>query len=78
MKASPSSIAAIAARWMNAGTPEVVYWMTFSMIGPSAGGASSQPMRQPVIAQFFDNVCRKSTRSSGSMTSWSEGARFPR
>ena len=35
------------------------------MIGPSAGGASSQPIRQPVIAQFFDSVCRNRIRSSG-------------
>ena len=40
-------------------TPEVEYCTRFSTIGPSAGGASSQPMRQPVIAQFFDSVCTK-------------------
>ena len=43
--------------------PEVEYWIRFSMIWPSAGGASIQPMRQPVIAQFFENVSTKRMRS---------------
>ena len=47
------------------------------MIGPSAGGASSQPTRNPVIAQFFDSVWTNRILSSGSITSWNEGARAP-
>ena len=45
------------------------------MTGPSSGGASSQPTRQPVIAQFFEKVWTKRIRSSSSMTSWKDGAR---
>jgi hypothetical protein len=53
---SPSLRATIAARCMKAATPEVEYWMRFSTICASSTGASSQPIRQPVIAQFFDMV----------------------
>ena len=45
-----------AARCMKAATPEVEYWTRFSIAWPSAGGADSQPIRQPVIAQFFEKV----------------------
>ena len=47
------------------------------MVGPSAAGASSQPMRQPVIAQFFDIVWTNRILSSGSMRSRNDGARPP-
>ena len=53
-----------APRCMNAATPEVEYWIRFSITWPSAGGACSQPMRQPVIAQFFEKVLTKRMRSS--------------
>ena len=49
----------------------------FSITGDSAGGASSQPSRQPVIAQFFDSVWTNRILSSGAMTSWNDGARAP-
>ena len=69
MNGSPSSSAAMAARWVKTGTPEVVNCTRFSIVAPSAGGASSQPMRQPVIAQFFDNVCTKRILSLVAMMS---------
>ena len=47
-------------------TPEVGYWTRFSMTWPSAGGASIQPRRQPVIAQFFEKVSTKRMRSASS------------
>ena len=56
-----------AARWRKTATPEVEYWIRFSMTWPSAGGASIQPIRQPVIAQFFEKVWTKRMRSSGSI-----------
>ena len=42
-----------------------MYCIRFSIVGPSAGGASSQPIRQPVIAQFFDSVWTNRILSSG-------------
>ena len=62
---------------MNCATPEVEYWIMFSITWPSAGLAMIQPMRQPVIAQFLENVLTNRMRSSGSMTSRKEGARSP-
>ena len=41
---------------MKTATPEVEYWIRFSIASPRAGGADSQPMRQPVIAQFLEKV----------------------
>ena len=63
-KSSPCSSAAMAARWMKLATPEVEYWTRFSITWPSAAGHSSQPMRQPVIAQFFEKVWTNRMRSS--------------
>ena len=51
--------------------------MRFSIAAPSADGASSQPIRKPVIAQFFDSVWTNMILSSGAITSWNEGARTP-
>ena len=56
MKSSPSSSAVAAPRCTKAATPELEYCTRFSITWPSSGGADSQPMRQPVIAQFFDKV----------------------
>ena len=70
-------MAAVAARCMNTATPEVEYWIMFSITWPSEGCALIQPTRQPVIAQFFENVLTNSTRSSASITSMKEGARSP-
>ena len=50
---------------MNCATPEVEYWIRFSITWPSAGCAAIQPMRQPVIAQFLEKVLTKRMRSSG-------------
>ena len=62
---------------MNCATPEVEYWIRFSITCPSEGCAAIQPMRQPVIAQFFENVLTNRMRSSASITSKKEGARDP-
>src|SRR5919112_1914309 len=72
MKLSPSSIAAIPARWTKTGVPEDWYWIRFSMTCPRAGGASIQPRRQPVMAQFLEKVWTKRILSSGSITSRKE------
>ena len=63
--------------WVKTGTPDEVNWMRFSIAAASAGGASSQPTRKPVIAQFFDSVWTNRILSSGAITSWNEGARAP-
>ena len=63
------------ARWTKTGVPEVEYWMRFSMTWPSAGGASSQPRRQPVMAQFLEKVWTNRIRSSAVITSRKDGAR---
>ena len=42
----------------------------------SAGCVLIQPMRQPVIAQFFEKVLTNRMRSSGSMMSRKDGARL--
>ena len=76
-KASPSSSAAIAPRCRNCATPEVEYWTRFSNMRPSDGCAPSQPMRQPVIAQFLEKVLTKRMRSSGSAMSMKDAARRP-
>lgn len=60
---------------MKTGEPEVEYWIRFSITWPKATGASIQPMRQPVIAQFFEKVWTKRTRSSSAMRSWKDEAR---
>ncbi len=58
-------------------TPEVEAWIKFSITCPSDGSASIQPMRQPVIAQFLENVLTKRMRSPSDITSWKDGARAP-
>ncbi|MNL80890.1 hypothetical protein D3C87_2078530 [compost metagenome] len=60
---------------MNCATPELEYWMRFSITCPISGGATSQPSRQPVIDQFLEKELAKITRSPSSMTSRNEGAR---
>ena len=62
---------------MKVATPEVEYWIRFSNIVFSAGCVLIQPMRQPVIAQFFEKVLTNRMRSSGSMMSRKDGARLP-
>jgi hypothetical protein len=49
----------------------------FSITWPSAWFASIQPTRQPVIAQFFENVLTKIRRSSGRRSSRNDGASGP-
>ena len=61
--------AATPARCMNWATPEVEYWIRFSITWPSEGCAMIHPMRQPVIAQFLENVLTNRMRSSPSITS---------
>src|SRR5690349_18530512 len=56
MKASPSSAAAAPARWMKTGAQEVLYSTILASPCISAGGATSQPSRQPVIAQDFEKL----------------------
>ena len=56
MNGSPYSSAAAAPRCSGTATPEVEYWMRLAIVAPRADGASIQPSRRPVIAQFFDSV----------------------
>ena len=58
-------------------TPDVDAWIKFSITCPRAGSVWIQPIRQPIIAQFFENVLTKRMRSSGDITSWNDGARLP-
>ena len=44
-------------------------------MGPSSGATVTQPIRQPVIAQFFEKELTKMIRSAGSITSMKDGAR---
>ena len=63
---------------MKSGTPEVEYWMRLATAGTDVRPVpSSQPTRQPVIAQFFERVWMNIILSAGVMTSRNEGARLP-
>ena len=62
------------ARCTNPCAHEVLYSISLPMPGMSAGGATSQPSRQPVISQFLENVLVLITRSSGVARSRNDGA----
>jgi hypothetical protein len=51
-----------------------LYSTILSITVSISGGATIQPSRQPVIAQALEKLCSTTTRSSGSATSWKEGA----
>ena len=57
--------------------PDVEYWIRLSKVWPISDGARIQPARQPVIAQFLEKVLTNRIRSSSSMTSRKDGARWP-
>ena len=44
------------ARWTNGGAHDVLYSRSFARSGMSAGGATIQPSRHPVISHDFENV----------------------
>ncbi len=75
MNGSPCSMAATAPRCMKVATPELEYWTRFSINCPNSAGASIQPTRQPVMAQFFEKELTKISGSPSAIASWKEGAR---
>ena len=62
------------ARCTKPGAHEVLYSISLPTSGTSAGGATIQPSRQPVISQVLENVLVLTTRSSGAARSRNEGA----
>ena len=63
---SPSRIAAMPARCRKVGEPLVLNSISFSIVGSRSGGITTQPSRQPVIAQVFEKLLTTISRSSGS------------
>ena len=57
-------------------TPLVVYWVIIATVGPSEGGWTIQPSRQPVIAHDLEKLLITISRSSGSAMSRMVGAEF--
>jgi hypothetical protein len=75
---SPSSSAAIAARWTKTGEPEVEYWIRFSMIWPKAGAPRSSRCASRSSPSSSRRSGRRGRGPPRSMTSWKEAARASR
>ncbi len=59
----PRSKASMAASWPMIGAQRMEYWWIFIMASMRADGAQANPIRQPVMANAFDNPCKKTVRS---------------
>src|SRR5258706_14537635 len=66
---SPWRIAATPACCRKVVTPLVVYCTCMARVAPRDGGCTSQPSRQPVIAQDLEKLLITNRRASGS--AWS-------
>ena len=71
---SPSRNAAIPACWTNAVGPAMLNSESAANGASRAGGATTQPSRQPVIDQVFENELIEITRSFSSVSAIRNGA----